>query len=226
MGIYYGLNSDNYSSFFTSSVANKSSNMGLYGSLGDYGLIRTGSYKKLCKAYYKQEASDDKGVKNNKTDASVNKEAANDAVAVKKSVNELSKMEFSEANSSKVASAVTNFVKSYNNMLSSADDSESATISNATKNLASYTKANVKLLNQVGISVDTDSKLSVDSKALESAKMSDLKNLFQGNSSFAGRVSSYASSIYVTAVASDSSLYSSSGSIQTVNTSSLFNAYL
>lgn len=221
MSIYFGLNSANYSSFFSSGTSNNSSGLGIFGSLGDYGLIRSGSYKKLCKSYYEKQASSA-----DETIAKSNKEIANDAGELKKSVNELSKMDYTKENADKVASAVKSFVKSYNSMISSTTDSESASISNTSKYLASNTKANASLLKQVGITVGSDNKLSIDSKALESAEMSDLKTLFKGNGSFAGRVSSYATSIYMTAVASDSSLYSSSGSIQPINNSSLFNSYL
>lgn len=221
MAIYYGLSSNNCSSFFSSGLSNKSSGIGLYGSLGDYGLIRRGSYSKLCKAYYAKQAtsSDDK-------DSKTDKELANDAGALKKSANDLSKMEFTEANAHKVMSAVKNFVKSYNSMISSAENSESSSISNAAKYLASNTKANANLLKQVGITVGSNNELSIDSKVLDSAKMSDLKTLFKGNSSFAGRVSSYATSIYMTAMANNSSLYSNLGSFEVINSSSLFDSSL
>lgn len=221
MSIYFGLNSANYSSFFASGTTNKSSGIGVFGSLGDYGLIRSGSYKKLCKSYYEKQASSE-----DKTSFKGNKEIANEAGEVKKSVNELAKLDYTKENSAKVVSAVKNFVKSYNSMISSTTDSESASISNTSKYLVSNTKANASLLKQVGITVGSDNKLSVDTKALEDAEMSDLKTLFKGNGSYAGRVSSYATSIYMAAIASDSSLYSSSGSIQPINNSSLFNSYL
>lgn len=221
MSIYFGLNSANYSSFFASGASEKSSGIGIFGSLGDYGLIRSGSYKKLCKSYYEKQTSSD-----DKTSVKENKEIANEAGELKKSVNELAKMDYTEENAGKIASAVKNFVMSYNSMVSSTTDSESVSISNTSKYLASNTKANASLLKQVGITVGSDNKLSADSKALESADMSDLKTLFKGNGSFAGRVSSYATSIYMTAVASDSSLYSSSGSIKPINNSSLFDSYL
>lgn len=230
MGIYYGITSNNMNSIFKG--LNQSSKnaftSGLYGSLGDYGLIKNGGYTKLCKAYYPKEAKEERvssSVSEKKTEQS-DKVTANDAVDFKKDANTLAKMDFSESNRKNVTSGVKDFVASYNDMISSASDSNQSNVLNTVKNLSNFTRMNESLLKQVGISVGSDNTLSIDADALEKADMSNLKTVFQGNSSFSGRASTFASSIYTNAVSDSSSLYSSSGRISSLNMSSLYNSYL
>lgn len=61
MAFFYGLNSSTSSSFFSSMMGTGSSGnilSSFYSSLGDYAAIRNGSYAKLVKAYYAQQADD------------------------------------------------------------------------------------------------------------------------------------------------------------------------
>ena len=185
MAIFYGLNSDNYSSLFGGfGGSNSSNNLGLYGSLGDLGLIQRGGYKKLCKAYYAKD------------------------------------------NVSKIQNGVKDFVKSYNSMIDSAGESKSDNVARIAKNLTNYTKINEKVLKSVGITIGSDNKLSVNEDTLGKASISEVQDLFKGSSSFAGRVSAYATSLYTTAVANESSLYSGKGNLKALSMSSLFDTYL
>lgn len=225
MAIYYGLNSQNYSSLFTSSFSSSKSASGtsLYNSLGDYGMIQRGSYAKLCKAYY---AKDTESSKSESATEKTDTEVAEEAVSMKKKANTLSKMDYTEENKSKITSGVKEFVDSYNDMITSANSSDSAKVSNSAKHLSMYTKANETMLKNVGITIGSDNKLSVNTDTLNKANVSNLKNLFKGSTSFSGRTSAYATSIYTSATSSNTSLYSSSGSISSLNMSSLFNSYL
>ena len=109
MAIYYGLNSQNYSSLFTSSfrASKSSSGTSLYHSLGDYGMIQNCGYTKLCKAYYAKEAE------NSKTDTKTDTEVAEEAVSLKKKASTLANMDYTEENKSKIASGVKDFVDSF-----------------------------------------------------------------------------------------------------------------
>ena len=91
--------------------------------------------------------------------------------------------------------AVSDFVKDYNSLLDSADDANSTNVLNKTLSLVNMTAANKNLLEDVGITVNEDNSLSVDEKAFKSANMSTVKNLFNGNGSYAYRVSAQASLI-------------------------------
>ena len=228
MAIFYGLNSDNCSSLFGSFSSSK--NLGLYGSLGDLGLIQKGGYKKLCKAYYakeKESLSDSiDSANSNKKEETKDSITADSAVALKKSVNNLSKLDYTKDNVSKIQNGVKDFVKTYNSMIDTAEGSKSDNVARITKNLTNYTKINEKVLKSVGITIGSDNKLSVSEETLGKASVSELKDLFRGSSSFAGRASSYATSLYTTAVANNSSLYSGKGNLKALSMSSLFDTYL
>ena len=231
MAIFYGLNSNNYSSLFGGfGGSNSSNNLGLYGSLGDLGLIQRGGYKKLCKAYYaKENESSSESIdstNSNKNEETKDSMTADNAVGLKKSVNSLSKLDYTKDNVSKIQNGVKDFVKSYNSMIDSAGESKSDNVARIAKNLTNYTKINEKVLKSVGITIGSDNKLSVNEDTLGKASISEVQDLFKGSSSFAGRVSAYATSLYTTAVANESSLYSGKGNLKALSMSSLFDTYL
>lgn len=225
MATFYGVSSSNVSSLFSSGYrsSKSSSGNGLYDSLGDYGVIKRGGYFKLCKAFYAQEENQ---VVKPAEQEKANKVVAEDVLDLKQDVKSLSGLDYTEENREKVTAGIKDFVKSYNSLISSSEDSNNSKIESTTKHLTNYTKVNASLLKKVGISVGSDNKLIVDSSTLEKADMSDIKSLFKGSTSFAGRASQYASTIYTTAVSNNSSLYSSSGSYSSLNMSSLYDSYL
>lgn len=94
-----------------------------------------------------------------------------------------------------IYSAVSDFVKDYNAVLDSTDDSNSTNILNKTLSLVNMTAANKNLLEDVGISINEDNSLSIDEKAFKSADMGTVKTLFNGTGSYGYRVSAQASLI-------------------------------
>ncbi|MBO5237650.1 MAG: flagellar filament capping protein FliD [Lachnospiraceae bacterium] len=71
MATFYGLNTNTSSGFFNSMLGSSSGSNNLYSSLsaslGDYAAIKNGSYRKLVKAYYAQQAEEtNKSGENNK----------------------------------------------------------------------------------------------------------------------------------------------------------------
>lgn len=86
--MYFGLNSNLNSNFFSSMLGTGSAGSGfgsLYSSLADYASIKNGSYGKLVKAYYAQ-MSDDKTSTKKTSDTKVKEKAEDDTV--KKSLTE------------------------------------------------------------------------------------------------------------------------------------------
>lgn len=94
-----------------------------------------------------------------------------------------------------IYSAVSDFVKDYNELLDNAGDANSTNVLNKTLSLVNMTAANEKLLSEVGITVGEDNSLSIDEKAFKSSDMSTVKTLFNGNGSYAYRASAQASLI-------------------------------
>jgi len=90
---------------------------------------------------------------------------------------------------------VDEFIKNYNSLLENAAKSSTNKILNKSLSLINVTASNENLLGKVGITINEDDTLSVDEKAFKSANMTTVKSLFNGNSSYAYRVSAQASLI-------------------------------
>ena len=91
--------------------------------------------------------------------------------------------------------SVSDFVEDYNSLLKETGNSDTNSIVNRTKSLVGITAANKDLLSEVGITIGEDNSLSIDEKVFKAADMTTAKSLFNGNSSYAYRVSAQASLI-------------------------------
>lgn len=94
-----------------------------------------------------------------------------------------------------IYSAVSDFVKDYNSLVKEAGSSDATSITNRTNTLVGITTANKELLSQVGITIGEDKSLSIDEETFRKADMTTVQSLFNGNSSYAYRVSAQASLI-------------------------------
>ena len=94
-----------------------------------------------------------------------------------------------------IYNAVNSFVNSYNSVIQASDKADSSNISRRTANMMNSTNANLKSLLAVGISVNKDGTMAVDKDTFMDSDMSKAKNLFNGNNSYAYRVSAQASMI-------------------------------
>lgn len=218
--------------------------------LGDYMSIKNGSYKKLLKAYYeKQEAegNDTSGVLGNDTttkaefmtakqDADSLMIAANkllakgkDSLFNKKETTitdetNLEEIISSEYDMNAIKDALSNYIKSYNSVLDSASNTDNVNILRKASFMTGATAANSKLLDKIGILVGADNKLSLDETKFKDADISDIKTLFQGNNSYASKVSVKAFEISSQAYASVNSnkLYGANGKFNVGNMSGLY----
>lgn len=110
--------------------------------------------------------------------------------------------------------SVASFVDDYNNLIKTAGSSETNSIQNRVHTLTGATSANKTLLSKVGITINSDNTLSIDEESFKKADMTTVKSLFNGNSSYAYRVSAQASLIDYTAdkEASKANTYTGNGS--------------
>ncbi len=249
----------NYFGFGSSifGTSNSSSNWmtGITGLYSDYNSIRNGSYYKLLKAYYGQDTSsksrvedvvsrktntEKKELTQTKADAADLQESAKaltatgtDSLFTKKEIiskdengKEVKTMDYDRA---AIEKAVTAFVDDYNAVVKSGSGVSSTSILRKTLQLTQNTAANKRMLSDVGINITEGNKLSVDNEMLEKADMNKLKALFEGSSSYAGRISDKASQIAkaaVTEASKSSSLYTNSGSYYNrQNYNSLFDSF-
>ncbi|MDO5574171.1 MAG: hypothetical protein Q4G60_09385 [bacterium] len=207
-----------YSSLFSSlSSSGSNSSTSSTGSsmyLSDYASIKNGSYSKLLKAYYAKNDTSSTAKTSDEIEesAKTNSTISTDAKALKSSADALiatgsnsvfNMKEMKDENGNKktdydydaIYKAVKSFADNYNNLVSSAGDSDSNSVLRKTLSITNGTKKNANLLSQVGVSIGEDNKLTVDEKTLKAANINDLKALFSGVGSYAYNVSSTASMI-------------------------------
>ncbi len=192
--------------------------------LTSYMSIKNGSYRKLLKNYYssqKQEAKSsdgDSGSKLTKIRSSADT-LQNKADALSKgnlwetenTVDETSgKAKETLRDPDKLVSAVKDFADAYNAAIDAASSSETKAVLRSGGWMDTMTRKNGRLLNEVGITIGSDGKLSVNEDELKNANVTTLKSLFKGVDSYASKVSAKAAGISA-AVAGKEGTYNSSG---------------
>lgn len=221
MGININVNTkQDYSYLFRNLSGSKGSSMGNLNFLSDYAAIKNGSYGKLMKAYYAKDTADSSsktaaGKTDNKTDnktenktTSTAKDSADTLAKIQKSADGLkesadkliakgkdSLFASKEYDADAIYSAVSDFVKDYNELIDNASDSSSNNVLSKSLTLVNQTAANKNLLEKVGITLNDDDTLSIDEKAFKSANMTTVKSLFNNTGSYAYKASAQASLI-------------------------------
>ncbi len=230
MANYFGISSDSVSTLFSGLGSGSSKSI-----LAEYASIRNGSYYKIAKKYYATEDSDkktsEKDNKNNVSDkkAKLESEKLN---AIKSSADKLADVtdevlktkKNKEYDSKEMYSKVANFVEEYNKTIDSVKDSESKSINSSLKSMKNATKANQKMLSQIGISVSEEGKLSINKEDFEKADKTRVQSLFTGNGSYAYGIKANASymSISATNAANQKNIYTNTGKYNNFNQISAF----
>lgn len=185
----------------------------------DYRSITDGSYGQLVKAYYEkvdttsaglaktkvksQENSDSK-VSLNKA-SSEEKALADASYTLKNAADKLngrtlfrtdylinSNDGFDRDN---INSAIKSFADAYNNVLDKTDKLSDETYDASVSSMLNITRNYSSALSDIGITVGSDSKLSVDTDKLSKASISDIKKIFNGTGSYAYSIGSRASKL-------------------------------
>jgi hypothetical protein len=199
--------------------------------------IKNGSYKKLLSAYYSKTDSSSDSSSSSTSSTSTSQTKIN-AASVRDNAADLSdsidalnktslwqKKEKTDDDGNKTTSydtdaiykAVKSYVDNYNTMISSTGNSSDNTVLRSASTAVSTTKANKNLLAEIGISIGSDNKLTIDEDDFKAADMTTVKSLFQGAGSYGKSIQSNTSMMYGAAVsqlakASGSTTYSSTGS--------------
>ena len=215
-----GINSGiDYSIFFGGSSA---SSDGV--DLTSYMSIKNGSYRKLLKNYYssqKQEAkalAGDAGGKLTKIRSSADSlQKKAEALSADKlwkteesTDEETGKAKEKLSDAEAFVKAVKEFADAYNETIDAAASSETKSVLRSGGWMDTMTRKNGRLLNEVGITIGTDGKLSVNEEELKNANVTTLKGLFRGTDSYASKVSAKAVRISNAAKSRDGT-YNSSG---------------
>lgn len=245
MGIRINVNArQDYSYLFQSMTTSRGNSLGNLNFLSDYASIKNGSYGKLMKAYYAKDAADKTASEGKDTETKKNSistaadsaktlsEIEKAADTMKESADSLlmkgSKSVFQKKNEKTTASeeydtdaiykAVSGFVTDYNDLLSKTSAASSKNLQSKADTLAAVTSANAKLLSRVGITVNSDSSLSLDEEAFKKSDMSTVKNLFGTTGAYGYKVSAQASMIDYTAAkeSTKSNTYTANGTYSNV----------
>lgn len=218
MSSVFGTSNNYFDFFFHSSDSNSGYNINGTGStssmLGDYSLIKTGSYKKLLKAYYKTQDADKNSTSSS---GSVSNEEADstgtllnvksDAESLKNATDALKKDALYQSTGQDesgnkvydregIKKAVKQYVSAYNSYLDTAGKVENTGILSRTLRMVKTTSANQSLLSEVGITIGKDNKLTLDETKLDKAHTTTLSSLFEGYGSYGNTVSQKASESY------------------------------
>lgn len=245
MGIRINVNArQDYSYLFQSMTTSRGNSLGNLNFLSDYASIKNGSYGKLMKAYYAKDAADKAASKGKDTETKKNSistaadsaktlsEIEKAADAMKESADSLlvkgSKSVFRKKNEKATVSeeydtdaiykAVSGFVTDYNDLLSKTSAASSKNLQSKADTLAAVTSANAKLLSRVGITVNSDSSLSLDEEVFKKSDMGMVKNLFGTTGAYGYKVSAQASMIDYTAAkeSTKSNTYTANGTYSNV----------
>lgn len=245
MGIRINVNArQDYSYLFQSMTTSRGNSLGNLNFLSDYASIKNGSYGKLMKAYYAKDAADKTASKGKDTETKKNSistaadsaktlsEIEKAADAMKESADSLlvkgSKSVFRKKNEKATVSeeydtdaiykAVSGFVTDYNDLLSKTSAASSKNLQSKADTLVAVTSANAKLLSRVGITVNSDSSLSLDEEVFKKSDMGMVKNLFGTTGAYGYKVSAQASMIDYTAAkeSTKSNTYTANGTYSNV----------
>lgn len=240
MGINLNVKQD-YSFLFSNLNGSKNNN-NIFNSinLSDYNSIKSGTYGKLLKEYYKkteteESASDTKKNNNTKSDSEAIKELKQiqtDANALRDAAGKLMQRGSSSALGSddmnKAYAAVKDFADKYNTLMEEGSESDSKSIKRTAEGMVDLMKDYEESLNEIGITIDKDNKLVVDKDTFMKSSMDNVQDLFRGNNSLSYLTSMRAVSISNTAYSesNQSNLYTGNGSYTAPNTGDMFNSII
>ncbi len=188
----------NYFSAMLGSSKTKSNNSSgldsIYGSngaptagLGDYALIQNGAYKKLLNAYYNkkdtEQTAEQKAEKLRLTTASA------DASGLGQEVNKLLNIAVNENNRETIKENLKSVIERYNAVIDSASSVDDTSVLRQALWMTQDTSALAVSLSDIGISVGTNNKLTLDENKFDTARLSSIKTLTEGRNSFIGKLS-------------------------------------
>lgn len=243
--LFSSLNSGNTSG--TSSLGNL---------LSDYSSIRNGSYGKLLKAYYNNvdnstvKSAYNSALKNSNTSTAADSSATikqlqsttddltssakdlyttgSKSVFQKKTVTDENGNKTQQYDTDAIYKSVKSFVDDYNSVLEAADKSADSKVQNSVTGMINYTKMESNMLGKLGISIDSDYRMSIDEDTFKKADMSVAKSLFNGTGSYAYTIASKSAmtNSYADMEAAYANTYNKYGSYgSTYSSGSIYNSY-
>lgn len=195
-----GISSGDSSNYFETMLGNKSTSksnsssgleslIGASGSsngLGDYALIQNGAYRKLLNAYYNrkdtEETAEQKKEKINLTTSS------SDASALNQEVTKLLNTGISEDNREKIKEGLKSVIEKYNSLVDSAAEVDDVKVLRQALWMTQDTSAFAKTLSDIGVTVGSNNKLSLDETKFDNAHISSINTSLSGRNSYLGKL--------------------------------------
>ncbi len=198
----------------------------------DLSMIRSGTYKRLLSAYYEKYGNNGSG---SATDAVSNEisnlqKVTSDTGNLKDSISRLRKTDFSkEENADSSLAAAKSFADNYNSLIEDSVNVNRQSVLKDTLSLVNYMKRNSGMLNELGMKLGTDNKITFDEDKWKNAYSTSKASMFNGVGSFGyqasykiGRIGSASSA--GTGKATPASFYNKAGQYNGMNSASqLFN---
>lgn len=215
--------------------------------LAEYSSVTKGSYNKLIKAYYKkygsdqsktENAEDAKAAKVTRTSLKGEADALNkaaDALVTTGKDSLFQKVELKDEKTGetktdydkeKLYKAVDNLVSSYNKVVKDSTKSDDRSVLRKTLGMVRSASSNGKLLNDIGIKINSDNTLSIDEEAFKKADINTVKTLFNGEGSFGDKIQSTADTIEksMSNALGNSRMYTASGTSARYSTGDLLDS--
>lgn len=222
---------------------------GVISSLGDYGLMRSGSYTKLMKAYYNNLTEANADTVTDSTSSLVLSKS--DAKSLKVAADGLNNSSFDKVTKTTkdeetgkettttdydwdtLYKNASEFVKSYNAVIDSVSELSSSAVLKTAVRMVNQTASSSDLLKDIGIRINNDNTLSIDEEIFKKADVNKIKTLFKGQNSYASKVATKATAIYnmsanaaLTQATGGSRIYTQAGNYSDITTSTLYDSLL
>lgn len=206
----------------------------------DYASIKNGSYRKLVKKHYalEKESTPKKTDKTEKTETKKKQnlldetgltQMKSEADGLKKSAEALGKDDLwkqkdGKYDMTKITKAVKDMASQYNDVIGQAKKVKAKDVSMQTGFMTSFSDTMSNSLSKIGITFDSDGKMSVDEDKLKNADAKDVKSMLSGKFSYTEQIAEKASAIS-SAAQRGASTYSSTGALSS-SLSNMFNNWV
>lgn len=197
----------------------------------DLSMIKSGTYKRLLSAYYEKYGNGSGSATDAVSSEMSNlKQVSADSNNLKDAVGKLRKIDFSkDENGENSLAAAKNFADSYNSLIDNSVKVNRQGVLKDTLSLVNYMKKNAGMLNELGMKLGSDNKITFDEEKWKKAYSTSKSSMFNGVGSFGyqaaykiGKINS--SSSAGAGKATPASMYTNSGKYSgNPDTSQLFN---
>lgn len=132
-----------------------------------------------------------------------------------------------EYDTASIQSAVQSYVDAYNDVMKTSKDSPVSGVTTNVSSIKTTTQTSAKALSEVGISIGSDGKMSLNEETFKKADMGAVKSLFdKGNYGYSVRTAAYMTNYYAKQAQSTTTTYGANGSNSLSDLMSSYSGYI